>query len=118
MKKCLLVTFIIVISCSLLNAQELYKLPPKEVIDIVSAPPTPEISISPTGDFMLLAGYESMPSIAYLAQPLLRIAGIRITPKNTSRQQITFYTDFTIKKKNIVLFLKYKKMLEKVKSLL
>ena len=71
--------------------------PLKEVIDIVTAPRTPRTSISPTGEYMVLAEYEAMPSIAYMAQPLLRIAGIRITPKNNSRQQTSFFTSLTIK---------------------
>ena len=63
-----------------LAAQEPYKLPPKEVIDIVDAPPTPMVSMSPAGDTMALIERESMPSIAYLSEPILRIAGMRITP--------------------------------------
>lgn len=78
-------------------AQEPYKLPPQEVIDIVDAPPPPMAAISPTGDLILIAEYESMPSIAYLAQPMLRLAGTRITPKYNSRQQTTFYTGLSIK---------------------
>jgi len=80
-----------------LFAQEPYKLPPKEIVDIVTAPPTPRTSISPMGELMVLVEYKAMPSIAYMAQPLLRIAGIRITPRNNSRQQTTFYTSLTIK---------------------
>jgi dipeptidyl aminopeptidase/acylaminoacyl peptidase len=79
------------------SAQEPYKLPPKEVIDIVTAPPPPRTSISPTGEDMMLIEYESMPSIAYMAQPLLRIAGTRITPNNNSRQVTIFYTGIKIK---------------------
>ena len=67
------------------------------VIDIVSAPPPPMAIISPAGDSILLAEYEDMPSIAYMSQPLLRLAGTRITPMNNSRQLTTFYTALTIK---------------------
>ncbi|NIM58996.1 MAG: S9 family peptidase, partial [Candidatus Aminicenantes bacterium] len=66
-------------------------------MDIVDALPLPRAYMSPKGDFMLLAEYESMPSIAYMSQPLLRIAGMRITPKYNSRQQTSFNTGFTIK---------------------
>ena len=99
MKKYIFITalMLIFILYFSLFAQEPYKLPPKEVIDIVTAPPTPRVSINPTGEFMVLAEYEAIPSIAYMAQPLLRIAGMRITPKNNSRQQTTFYTSLTIK---------------------
>jgi len=79
-----------------LYSQEPYKLPPKEVVDIVTAPPPPVASISPNRELLLLASYEPMPSIAYMAQPLLRIGGMRITPKNNSRQETTFYTGLEI----------------------
>jgi dipeptidyl aminopeptidase/acylaminoacyl peptidase len=81
----------------LISAQEPYKLPPKEIVDIVTAPPTPRVSISPNGDKMLLIESESLPSIAYMSQPLLRIAGTRITPKYNSRQVTSFNTGITIK---------------------
>jgi len=99
MKKIFVVSFFILIFLSSLplSAQEPYKLPPKEVIDIVDAPPPPRALMSPTGDFMLLADYEVMPSIAYMAQPMLRLAGMRITPKYNSRQQTLFYTALAIK---------------------
>ncbi len=78
-------------------AQEPYKLPPKEVIDIVDAPPLPRASMNPPGDLMLLSESESMPSIAYMSQPLLRLAGTRITPRYNSRQQTSFTIGLTIK---------------------
>ncbi|HDT13703.1 MAG TPA: S9 family peptidase, partial [Candidatus Aminicenantes bacterium] len=74
-----------------------YKLPPQEVIDIVDAPPTPSVSMSPAGDTMALIERESMPSIAYLAEPILRIAGMRITPASNSRQMLSFQTGLVLK---------------------
>ena len=93
--------FIFLMSVFLLStalfAQEPYKLPPKEIVDIVDAPPPPRAMMNPPGDIMLLAEYESLPSIAYLSQPLLRLAGTRITPKYNSRQQTMFYTGLVLK---------------------
>ena len=80
-----------------LTAQEPYKLPPKEIIDIVDAPPTPMVSLSPAGDIMALIDRESMPSIAYLSEPILRIAGMRITPALNSRQVLSFSTGLSLK---------------------
>ena len=80
-----------------LLAQEPYKLPPKEVIDILDAPPTPDVSMSPAGDVMALVDRESMPSIAYLSEPILRIAGMRITPAYNSRQVLSFLTGLSLK---------------------
>lgn len=99
MKKTVSVFFLIFIFLSaIVLAQEPYKLPPKEVIDIVNAPPPPRATISPVGDVMLLVEYELMPSIAYMAQPLLRLAGMRILPKYNARQMTIFYTGLTIKR--------------------
>jgi len=98
MKKILSISFLaFIFLSSIILAQEPYKLPPKDVVDILTAPSTPRAMISPTGDTMILIEYESMPSIAYMSQPLLRIAGTRITPKYNSRQVIRFNTGFTIK---------------------
>jgi dipeptidyl aminopeptidase/acylaminoacyl peptidase len=80
-----------------LSAQEPYKLPPKEVVAIVDAPPTPRVSMSPARDIIALVEYEAMPTIADLSQPLLRIAGIRITPVNNSRQVLSFSTGLSLK---------------------
>jgi len=91
---CILALFILLTLST--YAQEPYKLPPKGVVDMVTAPPPPRASVSPDRELLLLASYESMPSISYMAQPLLRIAGMRITPKNNSRQQTTYYSGSVI----------------------
>ena len=80
-----------------LTAQEPYKLPPKEIVAIVDAPPTPMVSMSPARDVMALIDRESMPSIAYLSEPILRIAGMRITPALNSRQVLSFSTGISLK---------------------
>ena len=78
-------------------AQEPYKLPPKEVIDILDAPSTPRVTMNPARDTMLLIESESMPAIAYISMPILRIAGIRITPANNSSQVLNFSTAMALK---------------------
>jgi len=80
-----------------LAAQEPYKLPPQDVIDIVDAPPTPSVTMSPAGDTMALVDRESMPTIAYISEPILRIAGMRITPAYNSRQVLSFSTGLALK---------------------
>jgi dipeptidyl aminopeptidase/acylaminoacyl peptidase len=79
-----------------LSAQAPYKLPPKEVVDIVDAPPTPLVSMSPAGDTMALVERESMPTIAYISEPIQRIAGMRITPSFNSRQVLSFSTGLAL----------------------
>ena len=75
-------------SCSLLAgavfAQEPYKLPPKNVLDILDAPPTPRVSLNRDRDMMLLTESESMPSIAYLSMPMLRSPASASRPATTA----------------------------------
>lgn len=78
-------------------SQSFYKLPPKEVVDIIDAAPTPIVNVSPRSDAMLLIEYKPHPSISILSQPFLRLAGIRIDPKLHSRQRLQQFTRFIVK---------------------
>jgi dipeptidyl aminopeptidase/acylaminoacyl peptidase len=57
-----------------------YQKPPKAISDILAAPPTPQVSVSPTRDHLLLIQGVNYPPIADLAEPMLRLAGLRISP--------------------------------------
>jgi len=99
MRKKLLIFFMaLIFITSSIFSQKPYKLPPKEVIDIVNSAPPPRALMSPDKKDVLLVEYETMPSIGYMSQRLLRLAGTRILPKYNSRQQTIFYTGLKIKK--------------------
>lgn len=80
-----------------LNAQSTYKQPPADVAAIVLAPPAPMTSTSPTNEAILLVDHNPNPGIATLAQPFLRLAGLRINPVLNSRQNTTEYTAVTVR---------------------
>ncbi len=62
-----------------------YQEPPKAMIDLVDARLTPYVEVSPgegvTGRWLLIEEISGLPSIADLAQPELRLAGLRFNPK-------------------------------------
>ncbi len=58
-----------------------YQRPPKNVLEILDAPLPPQVSISPSGQHLLLTQSERYPPIADLAEPMLRLAGLRINPQ-------------------------------------
>ncbi|MBI1752138.1 MAG: S9 family peptidase [Acidobacteria bacterium] len=60
-----------------------YQKAPKAIQAVLDAPGTPSLIDSPKGDRFLLAEFERHPSIADLAQPMARLAGLRFNP--TSR---------------------------------
>src|SRR5947209_14906505 len=74
-----------------LRADDVYKKPPAEILRIVNAPPTPEAFVSPTGDRVLFVERILYPPIAELAQPMLRLAGLRINPANNGPHNAFLY---------------------------
>ncbi|HJW73136.1 MAG TPA: prolyl oligopeptidase family serine peptidase [Geothrix sp.] len=62
-----------------------YNQPPKHILDIMRAPSPPAPYVSPTHDRILLVSLEDYPSISRVATPFLRLAGVRIEPKNHSK---------------------------------
>ncbi|HET7618794.1 MAG TPA: prolyl oligopeptidase family serine peptidase [Vicinamibacterales bacterium] len=66
-----------------------YLLPPKVVVDIFDAPPTPSVIVGPQREMIALLQRRSAPTIAELARPIYRVAGARIDPATNARQQRT-----------------------------
>jgi dipeptidyl aminopeptidase/acylaminoacyl peptidase len=91
--------FVFLVLPTALFAQGSYKQPPKQIMDVLSAPAIPGVSVSPVRDRMALLEPLRYPPIADLAQPMLRLAGIRINP-NTNAQHRQPYS-VSLKLKNI-----------------
>jgi len=91
----LLILFII---SQIAFAQEGYKKPPKEVLDILNAPATPNASISPTRDNILLLTANRYPPLADLAQPMLRLAGRRVNPASNSPHRAPYSIALSLKR--------------------
>jgi len=62
-----------------------YNQPPKNILDVMHAPSPPYPEVSPTQDSILLVYIQDYPSIARVATPFLRLAGVRVEPKNHSK---------------------------------
>lgn len=58
-----------------------YMMPPQILADMIDAPPTPLVSTSPDNAWLLIMHRPDLPSIEELAQPELRLAGLRINPR-------------------------------------
>jgi len=83
---------------TLLFGAETYQKPPKAVLDVFNAPTTPALVLSPTHDFALEAQPVVYPPIAELAEPMLRIAGMRINPKTNGLHNVTFASSLKLRK--------------------
>ncbi|RYX86461.1 S9 family peptidase [bacterium] len=73
-----------------------YLIPPSPIPQILDAPTTPSLSISPDHTTMALFGRDAMPSIESLAEPELRLAGTRITPRTNGPSRERFSNSITL----------------------
>ena len=62
-----------------------YNQPPKNILDVMHAPSPPTPVVSPTQNAILLVSWQNYPSISRVATPFLRLAGVRVEPKNHSK---------------------------------
>jgi dipeptidyl aminopeptidase/acylaminoacyl peptidase len=62
-----------------------YNQPPQYILDVMNAPTPPQPVVSPTQDTILLVSWQEYPSIARVATPFLRLAGVRVEIKNHSK---------------------------------
>src|ERR1700687_943131 len=75
-----------------------YQKPPQAVLDVLNSPLTPTLAISPTRHFAMQGQPVRYPPIAELAQPMLRIAGMRINPKTNGLHNTTFNSSLSLRK--------------------
>src|ERR1700728_2349046 len=97
MRKLPLLLTLLVMAAAVRAQNTGYQLPPKDIADLLLAKPTPLISVDYKGEWMLLMGRNSYPSVEELAQPELRIAGLRFNPDNFSPSRQNFISDLSLK---------------------
>jgi len=62
-----------------------YQKPPKVIADVLESPAPPTTIVSPTHDRVLVIDSLRHPPVSDLAQPMLRIGGLRINPATNGR---------------------------------
>ena len=80
-------------SSSLAMAQDGgYQMPPAPLQAVVDAPRAPTLSLSPKRNLAAVLPTPSLPSISEVAQPELKLAGLRINPRTYSASRFSFHT--------------------------
>jgi dipeptidyl aminopeptidase/acylaminoacyl peptidase len=92
----LLLVFCAIVFTTTVSAQTSYKLPPADVVAVIDAPEPAMARISPSRDALLLLEPRLYPSIEQVAEPILRLAGVRINPRIGSSQHLTHVTGLSI----------------------
>ncbi|WP_425576716.1 S9 family peptidase [Nibrella saemangeumensis] len=90
----------LLLSAPALQAQDAagYQTPPKALADLVNVPPTPTVSVTSKGDYLLIMERAANPTIAELSQPELRLAGLRINPANNGPSRVSYINGLKLKK--------------------
>ncbi len=77
-----------------------YQRPPKAIVDLVDVLPAPTVRVSPVAKGqtrrMLIEQFSGLPSIADLAQPELRLAGLRFNPRTNGPSRGRYITSLRI----------------------
>jgi dipeptidyl aminopeptidase/acylaminoacyl peptidase len=73
-----------------------YQLPPAPLQAIVDAPRSPSLSLSPRRNLAIMVGTPALPSIVEVAQPELKLAGLRINPRTYSPSRFSFGTSLAL----------------------
>jgi dipeptidyl aminopeptidase/acylaminoacyl peptidase len=62
-----------------------YKQPPEPLLSVMRAPLNPALRLDPTGSTLLLMQRTQYPPIARVAEPYLKLAGVRVEPRTHNR---------------------------------
>lgn len=77
-----------------------YQQPPKAIVEIVDVLPAPTVNLSPEtkgqARWMLVEQFSGLPSIADLAQPEFRLAGLRFNPRTNGPSRGRYITSLKI----------------------
>ena len=98
MKPAAKASILLVMATLFLLAATPYQKPPQAVLDVLNSPLTPTLTISPNRHFAMQGQPVRYPPIAELAQPMLRIAGMRINPKTNGLHNTTFNSSLSLRK--------------------
>lgn len=94
--KQVLLSFLVISSLSLSAQDMAYQRPPQVIEAVALAPARPLVKFSKSYEWMLQLDREPYYSVSELAQPELRLAGVRINPQTYSESRQRGYTCITI----------------------
>ncbi len=77
-----------------------YQKPPQAIVDLVDTRPTPNVEVSSKDSagtqWLLIESYSGLPTVADLAQPELRLAGLRFNPRTNGPSRGRYITSLML----------------------
>ncbi len=78
------------------DAGATWQQPPEKILEVLHAADLPYARLNPTGDVLALVTLDRYPPLAHLAQPSLRLAGVRINPNNNGQHAEHAFIEATL----------------------
>jgi len=75
-----------------------YQTPPQILADMIDAPPTPAVAVSPDGEWLVMLERPGLPPISEVAMPELRLAGLRINPRTNGPSRAGYLDSLTFQR--------------------
>jgi dipeptidyl aminopeptidase/acylaminoacyl peptidase len=98
MKPAIKASIALFLSALAVFAAEPYRKPPKAILDILDAPVTSTLQLSPDRTHAIQSQPVRYPPIAELAEPMYRLAGLRINPKTNGLHNSVFSSALVLRK--------------------
>src|SRR5678815_502789 len=89
--------FLIITFCAVAQDNANYQLPPKDIMDLVLAEPTPTVYVDGKGEWMIQGSRSPLSTVAELGSAEARIAGLRMDPDNFSSSRTPSFNALVIK---------------------
>lgn len=98
MQRTLFIALVLLFSALDISAQDVdrYRMPPPELAALADAPLTPSALVSPTGDMVALLDVPPLLTLGDLAQPELKLAGLRFNPVTLDQTRPTYYRNLRL----------------------
>jgi dipeptidyl aminopeptidase/acylaminoacyl peptidase len=80
------------------RADSAYEKPAKDILDVMHAPPPPRPLLSPSKDRLLLAHWTRYDRISDNAEPMLRLGGARVNPRNNAFHGVPYNIGLSLRK--------------------
>ena len=97
LRRCVVLVLLVAASLAATAQENVpFRTPPEEIRKLVDAPLPPAVVVDPAGTRLVLLDLPGYKSLEELSEPELRLAGLRINPRNHNRARLNLTTGIAV----------------------
>ena len=96
LRRCLVLMLLTVALPAAAQENVVFRTPPEEIRRLIDAPLPPSVLVDPAGARLVLLALPGYKSLQELSEPELRLAGLRINPRNHNRARVNVTTGIAV----------------------